>query len=307
MKLTISGLINIETNVKIDKFPIEYQPINYPFFGIKSNVSGVGYNIVKAMKTLGNDIKLISYIANDNEAKLILNELENEGINTKYIFSELKGTPTSVILYDTNGKRQIYCDLKDIQDKSLSFSKIEKIIEEDELVILCNINFNRSLLEPIKKSGKLIATDLHVLSDIHDEYNKDFMKYADILFLSDEKLPCSPQEFIKELKKEYSPKIIVIGLGKKGAMLYDSKENKIFKLDAIPVENVVNTVGAGDALFSSFLNYYVKGYEALEALKRAEMFAALKIGVNGASNGFSTEEVIEKELKKYDIIVSEIK
>ena len=50
--ILVSGLINIETTLKIDAFPIPYQPVRYPFFGINSTVSGVGFNVSKALTTL---------------------------------------------------------------------------------------------------------------------------------------------------------------------------------------------------------------------------------------------------------------
>ena len=31
-KILVSGLINTETTIKIKQFPIEYFPIDYPFF-----------------------------------------------------------------------------------------------------------------------------------------------------------------------------------------------------------------------------------------------------------------------------------
>ena len=57
---------------------------------------------------------------------------------------------------------------------------------------------------------------------------------------------------------------------------------------------VVNTVGAGDALFSAFVHFYAQGMEPLECLKRAQIFASAKIRVSGASRGFVTEAEIEE-------------
>lgn len=130
-----------------------------------------------------------------------------------------------------------------------------------------------------------------------DEYNKEFIEYADILFLSDERLPYSAERFIFEMKEKYSSKIIVIGLGEKGVLLYERSEDRIYRLEAAHVGDVVNTLGAGDALFSCFINYYIKGYSAVESLIRAEVFAALKIRCNGAANGFSSEDIVEKYYK----------
>ena len=44
---------------------------------------------------------------------------------------------------------------------------------------------------------------------------------------------------------------------------------------------------------SSFVHYYAKGLNADEALMRAQIFAAYKIGFDGASVGFATEAKVE--------------
>ena len=307
MKILISGLINIETTVKIDQFPIHYYPVGYSFFGIKSNISGVAYNVAKALLVLDNEIQMTSFIGKDEEGKRILSRLEEDNIGHQLLYPDLKETPTSVVLYDEDGRRQIHCDLKDIQEKTIEFEKIEKTIIDSDLVVLCNTNFNRKLLRRVKEAGKLIATDVHVLSDINDEYNKDFMEYAEILFMSDEKLPCEASQFLLKMKEKYSAKIIVIGLGEEGALLYERAQDKMFRLEAAHVGDVVNTLGAGDALFSSFINYYLKGYPAVEALIRAEIFAALKIRYTGAAIGFSSEDEVEKCYKNGNVTVVEIK
>lgn len=71
MKIFVSGLVNVETNLKIRSFPVAYYPIDYPFFGIKTTVSGVGYNITAAARSLGDDVTLASMIGKDDEAKRI--------------------------------------------------------------------------------------------------------------------------------------------------------------------------------------------------------------------------------------------
>ena len=306
MKVLVSGLVNIETTLKIEQFPIEYYPVGYPFFGIKSNVSGVAYNVVKALSTLENEVGLATFIGTDDEGERIRKELKKQNVKEEFICRELQETPVSIILYDNEGKRQIHCDLKDVQERKMDYSKIEVAVADSDVVVLCNINFNRELLKKVKEAGKIIASDVHVISDMNDEYNQDFMKYADILFFSDEKLPCEVLEFLKQMKTKYEARIMVIGLGKKGAMLYERENDKIYLLQAANVGEVVNTIGAGDALFSSFINYYLKGHSAVEALKRAEIFAALKIRHNGAAVGFCSEKVVEEYYQTCSIEVQEL-
>jgi ribokinase len=48
----------------------------------------------------------------------------------------------------------------------------------------------------------------------------------------------------------------------------------------------VNTIGAGDALFSSFLHAYSRDGDPYEAIQKAVVFASYKIGETGAAEGF---------------------
>ena len=299
-RILISGLVNVETTLNIGQFPVQYTPIEYKFFGLKSNVAGVAYNVAKALVTLDNNVELLSMLGKDGDAKIVLEGLENGGISDTYILPKLHETPTSLILFDDEGKRKIYCDLKDIQESDYPMENAMKVIEESDLVVACNCNFNRPLLKMAQEKGKIIATDVHVLSDLNDDYNRDFMQYGDIVFLSDEIIVSdnkNPWDFLKEMYNMYAPKVIVLGRGSKGALMYLGEKDEFVELAAVKTGDVVNTVGAGDALFSAFVHFYAKGMEAVECLKRAQIFASLKIAYNGASLGFASEEEIERWYK----------
>lgn len=300
MKLFVSGLVNVETNLRIRSFPVTYYPIDYPFFGIKSSVSGAGYNILQAAKTLGNDVTFSSIIGKDYQALRVTEALDKSGQSRELVFDAIESTPVSVVLYEPGegGRRQIYCDLKDIQEQSLDAGVVANAMNDADICVLCNINFNRVLLPVAKQVGKTIATDVHTLNDVHDPFNRDFMSYADILFLSDEDLPEPPDKFIHKLKDEYTAKIIVIGLGADGAMLYERATDTVTTIPAAAIGGVVNTIGAGDALFTAFIHFYGK-CGAIEALKRAQIFAALKIRHDGGAVGFPSEEQVEELFRTY--------
>lgn len=290
----VSGLVNTETTVKVRGFPIEYYPIDYPFFGVNTSVSGVGFNISKALTALGDHVDLCSMVGSGFSSDQIVNALNEIGIRTDNIRRSLPESPSSVVLYDGSGRRQIYCDLKNIQETAYPFS--EDIVKKADIVVACNINFNRDLLPIAQRLGKTVATDVHVLRDPEDEYNRDFMAAADILFLSNEGISGSPKEFIQALEDRYHNRMIVLGMGARGALLYLRDSSRFLERPAFDPGQVVNTVGAGDALFAGFLHYYAKGLEPAEALDRAQLFAALKIRHSGAGNGFVTEAELESYL-----------
>ena len=294
MNILVSGLINTETTAQVRGFPIPYYPIDYPFFGVNTAVSGVGFNLAKAMKTLGDQVRLLSMTGDDFSASYIRHTLQCEGIDYSGVLPRLRQTASSVVLYDPEGKRQIYCDLKDIQETAYPYSPVD--LDGIDLVVACNINFNRELLRKAKAMGKTIATDVHVLGNIFDEYNRDFMEAAEILFLSDEAVGENYHGFLMDLARMYNPKIIIMGRGSKGTAMYLREEDRIIEMPAVHVGAVVNTVGAGDALFSAFIHFYAQGLAPIDCLKRAQVFASAKIGVSGASKGFVTEQRIEELL-----------
>ncbi|MEJ5187785.1 MAG: hypothetical protein WHT84_01085 [Breznakiellaceae bacterium] len=49
MRVLVSGLVNIETTLQIDAFPLEYEPVRYPFWGIQSTVLK-GFSAQEALK-----------------------------------------------------------------------------------------------------------------------------------------------------------------------------------------------------------------------------------------------------------------
>lgn len=307
MKILVSGLINQETNVNVHKFPIDYEPIVYAFNEVTVALSGVAFNIINALNTLGDDIVPVSIIGKDTIGRLIKNELKSLKLKTDFIKEDLDESCTSAILFDDTGKRKVFCDLKNIQDKVFPVSILENEIKTCNGLVICNINFNDELIKKAKSFGKTVFTDVHVLSNIEDEYNKRFLENADVVFLSDEGISGNYEDFLLSIYKKYKNKVIVLGMGSKGAMILDEKSQKIYFVESVHVRPVVNTVGAGDSLFSCFVHFYTKGENALECLKKAVTFASYKIGQSGGAVGFIDENSLQKFCENITYSVSEVK
>ena len=292
-RILVSGLINVETTLRVDDFPLTYLPVRFPFFGVNSTISGVGYNIASALTTLGSEIDFLSIIGNDLAGDSVRLALSRDGLVDQYILDDMPHTTQSVIIHDQAGRRQIHTDLKDIQDRVYSPQLFEQALHHCSLAVLCNINYNRPFLTQTQNAGIPTATDVHTISDIEDEYNQDYMAAADILFMSDELLPCSPEEFARRLQNRFGTAVIVIGLGDKGALLAVKKDNFIERISAVSTRPVVNTIGAGDALFSSFVHIYQQTGDPYQAIHKSVIFASYKIGASGAAEGFMTAAQLE--------------
>lgn len=291
-RILVSGHVNIETTLRVDGFPLDYFPVTYPFFGINSTVAGVGFNIAKALHTLGDDAHLLTVVGRDFAGAQVRDALQAAGLSADHVIAAVDQTAQSVILYEPSGRRQIHTDLKDIQDQSVSPARFRTAAATADLLVLCNINYSRGFLPVAKELGKPVATDVHAIADLDDAYNRDFMAHADILFMSHENLPLAPAAWADAVMRRYAPAVLVIGMGAAGALLLERGASPRV-IPAQPTRPVVSTVGAGDSLFAAFLHGVAAGLALEAALRRAVVFASYKIGAAGAAEGFLTTSALE--------------
>jgi ribokinase len=293
-RILVAGLINVETTVRVDGFPIEYHPQNFPFFGLHTAVSGVGYNVAAALNTLGHDVLLLSLIGNDLNGETIKRTLTDMHIGHEHVLATMPQTPQSVILYDPSGRREVYTDLKDIQERAFPIDKFEKLAAASDLCVLCNINFARALLPVAKRLGKIIAGDVHAISNLEDDFNRDFMAAADMLFCSHERLPESPEQWVQAVGRRYNPAVHVVGMGADGSLLA-LRGQLPQHVPALNTRPVVNTIGAGDSLFAAFLHGWLQtSSDAYQSLRLATVFASWKVGGNGGADGFLSREELQQ-------------
>lgn len=291
----ISGEVTLETTLGVKSFPLSYEPVQYPFFQMDSSVAGVGVNQGAAYKALGRPTRLLGLIGRDLRGQTILSGLEILGLDTAWVRRDLDQSTQSLILYDPQGKRMIFNDLKDIQERLYPEEEFRRAAAGCEAAVLCNINFNRSLLQPARSLGLPVVTDVHTIADPQDGYNKDFMAYADLLFVSNEHFPGREKEFCEELIRRYSFHVLVVGMGCQGALVWDRKTQSWHHSPSVTLRPVVNTIGAGDALSACFTDGWLAGLSPQAALDRACRFAGWKVGAKGAAEGFLSSEELEKQ------------
>ncbi|NLI76219.1 MAG: carbohydrate kinase family protein [Candidatus Riflebacteria bacterium] len=294
--MVVCGLINFETTLRIGGFPLPYNPVNYPFHGIASSVSGVGFNVANALGRLGNEVKLLSFLGDDPLGRHMRSRLHDCHLADGVVEVRKMASPQSVILYDGEGRRQIHVDLKSVQELSYPVDRFAEAARGCSVAALCNINFSRPLLTEARRLGLLVATDVHAISHLDDEYNRDYMRHADILFMSHEALPVPPEEWAGAVLAAYPARVVVIGLGSAGALLARRDLGTICRFPAAPPPRVTNTIGAGDALFSAFVHWFSRDWDPAQALIHALVFASLKIAGAGGADALPNEaEVLARE------------
>ncbi len=294
-KFMVAGFVQFETIVKIDELPVPYKQFTSIPETINTDIGGAGFNEAIALRWLGNEVDFMSMLAKDMSTHQIEAYLERKDIDlsTEYVLALLDGMPTSVILY-CNGKKQTFEDVKDIRHVEYDLEILERQIQDKDMVLMSNCNFCRPIIGLAKKYNKPIAINVRSMRAERIANKEDFLAAADILYISDDDLDRDPYDCIKECSQKYDPEIIIIGIGSKGVILYTRADKSFIEYKPVKTNEVVNTIGAGNAMFSAFVHYYIKTGDAKEAIKNALLFVSYKIGFMGTSNGFMTEEQIEQ-------------
>lgn len=294
-KFMVAGFVQFETIVKVDKLPLPYKQFESIPETINTDIGGAGFNQAMALRWLGNEVDFMSMVARNLskrqiDAYLKRNEVD---LSTDYVLPMLDGMPTSVILY-CNGEKQTFEDVKDIRHVEYDFELLESHVQDKDMVVMSNCNFCRPIIGLAQKYNKPIALNVRSMRADKIAPKEDFMKAADILYISDDDIECDPYDIVNDCRNKYDSKILIMGLGSKGVILYTKEDNSVLEYKPVKTNEIVNTVGAGNALFSAFIHYYAKTKNAKESIKNALLFASYKIGFVGTSNGFMTEQQIEQ-------------
>lgn len=291
-KFLVAGIVQRETIVKVDKIPIEYTGVIGEPNTIFMSTGGDAYNESLALKWLGNSVDFMTMVGQEESMELINPPDCEVKLVTDYVLAWLQHTPTAVVFYDSSRKQQIFEDIKEVRDTAYDEQLFRERAQRAEMLVVSNTNFCRPLMQIGKELRKPIAVNIREYLEGKIEYNREFLKAADILYVSDDHLIEAPYEFVKFLAVKYRPEIILLGQGAAGLILYDKNKNIIAHYNTVKTNEIVNTVGAGNALFSCFLHFYNKTHDSVYAVKNALLFASYKIGFMGTSNGFMTEEEI---------------
>ncbi len=289
-RFLVAGVTQIETIVRVDKIPVNYAPITSVNDSIFTEVGGDAYNESLALKWLGDEVTFMSVVGRNQDLGIINPPDRKITLSTEYIVPQMNETPTEVVLYDKERKQQIFEDLKDLRDVVYDMSMVTPIVNSCDMMVLANANFCRPFAKVASEYGKPVAVNIRNYDPEKEIYNKDFLNPSKILYFSDDTLAEDPYEFIDRMAQTYGTEIIILGQGSEGLILFDRSKNLRVHYKTVKTNEVVNTIGAGNALFACFLHYYMETGDSVNAIKNALLFASYKIGYMGTSNGFMTTD-----------------
>ena len=229
----------------------------------------------------------MGYFGNDAEAEHVMYALDDIGIETvkcKQLEGENGCARATLVDGDRvflgsneggiRGKTPYVLDRFDLE-----------YIRQFDFVHSGNYCFMEKELPKIREAGVPISFDFS--DDSEDSYYAEVAPTVDYAFCSFDGTDEEAREHRKKIVS-YGPKLAVASRGADGCILYDGQEYYVQK--AVPIKEVVDTMGAGDSLITSFMVAYtdhlkkgITGETAIrESLAAAAEFASKVCGMNGA-------------------------
>lgn len=240
----------------------------------------------------------MGYFGTDVNADHVIEALHNEKIETVkckkisgengYSRCKLENGDRVFLDYNEGGvrSRQIY----ELDEFDIEYLK------QFDLVHCGNYCYMESQLPKIKEANIPLSFDFS--DDSTEEY---YMQIAPLVTYAFCSYDGTDEEVKKHLKKvsDLGPEIVCASRGAKGCMLYCN--GKYYEQKAVPIEKVVDTMGAGDSLITTFMVGYTdarkKGISQDEAIvssiAEAAKFAAEICQIDGAF-GYGREILMDK-------------
>ena len=143
-----------------------------------------------------------------------------------------------------------------------------------------------------QEHGVTIACDLQDVVRADDEYRRDFVQSADILFFSAVNYS-DPSPLIRAFLEARPQRIVICGLGARGCAAGSSAGIRFFEPVSLPAP-VIDTNGAGDSLAVGFLSSYVlDGYSLEDSIRRGQLAARHTCAQKASSAGLITSSQLE--------------
>ncbi|WP_371782095.1 carbohydrate kinase family protein [Streptosporangium subroseum] len=275
-KIVVVGAASFYMSVGIEEFPVRYVSTSSPRW-LASGVSGAAGHIARILKALGDDVSLCTVVGRDLIGAGITAEFDREGLLGPGV---IEGSESSagVTLVTPDGRRMGFPHLTPVNQVRYPLELFESMACSADLLVLTNAKFVRDLVGPAALLGIPIAVDVHLMADLTDEYNHPWLEAAQIVFCSHERLPDPPELWVSKMFDHYPRcQLVGVGLGGQGAIL-GTRDGLLIRAEAITPQGVVNTSGAGDALFATFLHVWSSTSDPIRALHAAVVHAGWKIG-----------------------------
>ncbi|MEO8821421.1 MAG: PfkB family carbohydrate kinase [Ginsengibacter sp.] len=236
-----------------------FDAIETPFGKTDKIVGGSGTYVAYAASHLTSPIQQISIVGYDFPEEE-MNDLKKRGVN----LSGVEVVPDQKSFF-WSGKYHLDMNTRDtlVTDLNVLANFNPKVPEEyqgAEYLMLGNLapSLQLSVIEQLRTRPQLIVLDtMNFWMEVAMEDLKKVLKKVDVLLINDSEARQLSGEYslVKCANKilEMGPEFLIIKKGEHGALLFNKEQ--VFFAPALPLEEVFDPTGAGDAFAGGFIGH----------------------------------------------------
>lgn len=291
---------------------------------------GAPLNVCACVSKFGANSYYLGKLSTDAFGSFLFENIKNSGVKTEFISFSKKNSPLAFVHLESNGERSFSFYRENTADLELNRNDIlSKYFNKSDILHMCSVALSNKLgkgahrkaIKLCKKAGGNVFFDVNVRLSLYKSEKdckktiKQFLKYADVLKVSEDEL-----EFLTDkadidvaienlFKKAKNAKLIFLTKGENGATVYN-RELKSISEPAFKT-NVVDTTGAGDCFIGCVIYKFLENSTEFslnnkifplnklnEVLKFALAGASVVISRKGAIEAIPTLDEIESVLNR---------
>ena len=246
----------------------------------RQSLGGNACNSAQILAQLGDDVALMTTLADDDDARWMLGQLARLGVSTHNCrhIENTRSARSVIWLNRQNGSRTIvhHRDLPELGATDLLSVATDNL----RWVHLEGRNIDR-LLDAVPKMQ--LACPLSLEIEKPRANIKKLLPLVNSVIVSKAYLSArgiDAHQCIDEFQRINPALAIICTLGERGVMAIDGK-NDFFELAAEPVEQVIDSIGAGDCFIAGFIHQRLHAQDFPAAVAFANRLAANKIQQQG--------------------------
>ena len=302
-RIAVVGSANIDLTTFADRFPKPGETI----FGQSFNLGfgGKGANQAVAARLCGADVFMVARVGSDLFGPATIENFRKQGIDATYV-KQVQGVSSGVapIFVEPSGQNRILVvkgandEIKpaDVDAAGDMLKSVDCIVLQFEIpveTVYYTIAFARKHgIRCILNPAPAQAVDMAALKELDyfvpNEHEAETITGAPVKTVDDAK-NCAAKLLAGGVRR------VIITLGANGALLTRHEGNE--HVAAFPV-NCIDSTGAGDAFIGSFAVFLGEGIAEKEAVRRANLYAALSTTGVGTQKSFYDRARFDAEWAK---------
>jgi len=260
------------------------------------HLGGNGANTARALAILGNSVRLLGTVGNDDAAQFAIAELRASGVDTEHLVRVGRPNAATAVLVNATGDRQFLHRLGSSHDSFTELPDFTSLIVHGmqhfhlaSFFVLPNLRSKAThILRRAKTAG--LTTSLDVNWDPRGEWMNALqpcLSFVDLLFVNEDESRMLAGTSVTSAAaahlQQCGAAVVVQKLGREGCAIYSAKAGEV-RCPPFDV-TAVDTTGAGDCFAAGFLSAHLRGHNFAQAGEWGNAAGALSVGKFGAVAG----------------------